>query len=158
MLLPTIGRPSLERAVRSVQAQTVQCELMVWHDIDRIGPGSMLNRMLPFVRTPYVHTMGDDDTLEPRFAELLASQDQDADLVVFQMRYADGTVLPAVTDPKHLAFGAVGCSYAVKTEVARRVGGWVTAPGVAEDWEMIAAVRELGTVRIVPEVVYRVRH
>lgn len=120
----------------------------------------MLNRMLTRVITPWVHTLGDDDTLEPNFAELLAAQDQDADLIVFQMLYEHGRVLPDTTDPDRLTFGGVGCSYAVKTETARRIG-WIRepcTPTLAEDWEMIRSVREVGTVRVVPQVVYRVKH
>jgi len=161
VLLPTLGRPTLDRAVQSVEAQTVPCDLIVEHDTDRIGAGPMLNQMLPRVTTPWVHTFADDDTLEPTFAELLAEQDQAADLIVFQMRYENGTVLPTVTDPADLRFGAVGCSYAVKTHLARRYG-WIREPCsnmLAEDWEMIRSVRDNGgVIRIVPEVVYRVRH
>ena len=161
VLLPTLGRPTLQRAIESVEAQTIPCDLIVEHDTDRIGAGPMLNQMLPKVKTPWVHTLGDDDTLEPHFAALLAAQDQDADLIVFQMRYDGGGVLPTVTDPTQLRFGEVGCSYAVKTDVARR-HGWIAEPCtnmLAEDWEMIRSVRDNGgVIRIVPEVVYRVRH
>lgn len=161
VLLPTLGRPTLDRAVASVEAQTVPCDLIVEHDTERIGAGPMLNRMLPRVVTRWVSTMGDDDTLMPHFAELLAAQDPHADMVVFQMRYQGGGVLPTVADAADLRFGAVGCSYAVKTSVARRYG-WITEPCtnmLAEDWEMIRSVRDNGgVIRIVPEVVYRVRH
>lgn len=153
VLLPTLGRSTLGRAVASVAAQTRPCDLIVAHDAEQIGQNRMLNRMLDGVRTPWVHTLGDDDTLEPHFAELLAAQVWDVDLIVFQMRYEDGRVLP---EGQNLFFGGVGCSYAVKTEVARRMGGWPL--DVCEDWGMIGAVLETGTVRVVPEVVYRVRH
>lgn len=157
VLLPTLGRPTLTAAVQSVVEQTVPCGLIVKRDLQGIGPGPMLNSMLPQVDTTWVHTLGDDDTLEPRFAEMVAAQDQSADLIVFQMRYIDGRVLPCVTDPSELEFGYVGCSYAVKTEVARRVG-WVDHPLKAEDWEMISAVREGGgVIRMFPEVMYHVR-
>jgi hypothetical protein len=161
VLLPTLGRPTLQRAIASVEAQTVPCDLLVEHDTERIGAGPMLNQMLPRVATPWVSTFADDDTLETTFAELLAAQDQSADLIVFQMRYEGGSVLPTVTDPAELRFGGVGCSYAVKASVARRYG-WITEPCtnmLAEDWEMIRSVRDNGgVIRIVPEVAYRVRH
>lgn len=160
VLIPTLGRDTLERAVDSVKTQTVPCEVIVEYDPTRTGAGPTLNRMLPHVRTPWVATMGDDDELDPRYAELLAAQDQTLDLVIFQMRYQDGRVLPTHTEPAHLAFGGVGCSYAVKTEVARRIG-WIREPChslLAEDWEMIRTVREMGgNIRIVPQVTYYVR-
>jgi hypothetical protein len=161
VLLPTLGRDTLGRAIQSVRCQTVECELAVEVDLRGEGAGPMLNRLLERVTTPWVSTFADDDTLEPHFAEMLAAQDQAADLIVFQMRYAGGCVLPTVTDPAWLRFGEVGCSYAVKTSVARRYG-WIAEPctnNLAEDWEMIRSVRDNGgVIRIVPEVAYRVRH
>lgn len=161
VVIPTLGRPSLDRAVGSVLEQTVPCELVVEYDREVTGCGPTLNRALPKVNTRWVATLGDDDTLTPDFAELLAAQDQAADLIVFQMRYEDGQVLPVVSDPSLLKLGGVGCSYAVKTEVARRIG-WMDTPctsTTAEDWEMIRMVRDNGgVIKIVPEVVYRVRH
>ena len=145
--------------MESVRAQTVACELVVERDPERTGCGPTLNRALAKVTTRWVATLGDDDTLTPDFAEQI--QDQDADLLVFQMCYANGTVLPTVTDPADLHFGGVGCSYAVKTDVARRIR-WIAepcTPTLAEDWEMIRAVRDSGgIVRVIPRVVYRVRH
>lgn len=164
VLLPTLGeRPeTLARAIASVTSQTVDCDLIVKYDRDPIGAGPMLNRMLPAVNTTWVHTLGDDDTLEPHFAELLAAQPQDADLIIFQMiNDAKSRVLPDTTDISKLHLGAVGCSYAVKTEMARKVGGWIKepcTPDLAEDWEMIRTVMGVGVVRIVPEVVYKIKH
>lgn len=162
VLLPTLGeRLTLPVAMASVEAQTVPCELLVEYDTDGIGAGPMLNRMLPMVATPWVSTFADDDFLDPRFAEWLEAE-QDADLVIFQMRYEEGLTLPQVTRPEDLRFGHVGCSYAVRTEVARRVGGWIDVPctpSLAEDWEMIRSVRDSGgVIRIVPRVAYYVRH
>lgn len=157
VLLPTLGEraDTLARAVASVAAQTRPCDLIVSHDTERIGAAAMLNRMVAGVQTPWVHTLGDDDTLLPDFAALVEEQsDWQADLIVFQMAYEDGRVLPITTNPDALCVGAVGCSYVVRTEVARRVR-WVDGP---EDWNMVSAVRDIGTVRIVPEIVYRVRH
>lgn len=156
VLIPTLGRPTLQKAAASVTAQTMECATFIMWDEVGIGSGPMLNRMLPHVKTRWVATMGDDDALEPTFAATVAKQDQDADLIIFQMRYADGKVLPTVTRPQDLTFGEVGCSYIVKTDVARQVG-WMTEPG-CEDWEMINQVRGRGLdVRIVPQVVYHIR-
>lgn len=158
VLIPTIGRDTLMRAVDSVLAQTVRCEVHVLHDKERIGPGPMLNRMLPFVHTPWVAGLADDDSFEPHFAKLVTQQPQDVDMLVFQMRYPDGRVLPWTTNPDELTFGGVGASYVTKTEMARKVG-WIDRPyPEPEDWPMICAVREIGKIVVVPEVVYRIRH
>lgn len=158
VLIPTVGRSTLQRAVNSVLAQTVPCDLRVAYDADRLGPGPMLNRMIEGVSSRWTAGLADDDSLEPRFAELVAQQPQDVDMLVFQMRYANGSVLPATTDPAALHYGGVGASYVVKTEMARTVG-WINEPyPAAEDWPMVSAVRDRGTVLVVPEVVVRVRH
>lgn len=159
VLIPTIGRPTLSRARRSVLGQTVPCELMLGFDLKRTGCGPTLNRLLRHVQTPWVSTLGDDDALTSDFAELVQEHHESADLLVFQMQYSDGSVLPTVTDPAKWEHGDVGASYAVKTDFARRVG-WITepcVPGYAEDWEMIDAVRAIGTVLVVPKVAYLVR-
>jgi hypothetical protein len=161
VIIPTIGRDSLGRAVGSVGAQTVPAVALVEHDPDLTGCGPTLNRALLKVLTPWVATLGDDDSLCPEFAAVVLAE-PDADLAIVQMRYPDGLVLPMVTDPDELQFGSVGCSYAVRTEVVRDVGGWIDepcTPSLAEDWELIRAVRDGGgRVRVVPRVLYRVKH
>lgn len=161
VLIPTVGRPSLPHAARSVELQTAPTGLIVESDPDRTGCGPTLNRMLPLVQTPWLSTMGDDDMLGPHYTERFLAQDLDAlDMVIFQMRYADGRVLPTVTEPSALMHGNVGATYIVRTDLVREVGGWIKEPSrpfLAEDWEMIAAVRALGArIRIVHEIHYHV--
>lgn len=162
VIVPTIGRESLGRAVHSVARQSVPTECVVEADFGRTGCGPTLNRAVGRVSTPWVATMGDDDALDPLYAQTLAEQPlDDLDLVVFQMRYPDGTVLPTVSDPEALRHGGVGCSYALRTRLAHTVG-WIGEPSrpyFNEDWEMLSAVRELGgRIAVVPRVMYYVRH
>jgi hypothetical protein len=58
-----------ERAIASVRAQTVQCELLTMHDNDARGPGVLRNAMLAQVETPFVSFLDADDWIEPTFAE-----------------------------------------------------------------------------------------
>lgn len=163
VLIPTIGRPTLARAMQSVASQTVPTACVVEHDPERTGCGPTLNRALPKVATPWVATMGDDDALHPQYAELLASLDHSSvDLFVFRMEYPDGSRLPLATTAADLRFGQVGCSYAVRTDLVRELGGWIDepcSPVLAEDWELIQAARRAGArIEVVHRVVYYVRH
>lgn len=160
VIIPTIGRSSLAAAVASVAAQSVPTGLVVEFDHERTGCGPTLNRAVGLVETDWVLALGDDDELTPDCAALVADNGAGADLIVFQMRYPDGRVLPTVTDPEQLSFGTVGASYAVRTWMARQIG-WIDepcTPTLAEDWEMIFAVRNLGhRVKVIPRVAYLVR-
>jgi Glycosyl transferase family 2 len=59
----------VERAVASVQAQTLRCEYIVIHDRERRGAGWARNTGLAQVTTPFVSFLDADDWLEPTFAE-----------------------------------------------------------------------------------------
>lgn len=56
--------------MRSVQAQTVACSLVVIEDADSKGAGWARNRGLEQVKTPFVAFLDADDELDPRFAEI----------------------------------------------------------------------------------------
>lgn len=59
----------LQRAVESVNAQTVPCQHIYAIDYDRVGAGAMRNRLLAQVTTRYVSFLDADDWIEPTFAE-----------------------------------------------------------------------------------------
>lgn len=163
-IIPTIGRGTLGRAIRSVKDQTEPTDLVVEMDERRTGCGPTLNRGLELVETPWVNTMGDDDVLHPQFTEslrrIVTVHKQDFDMVVFQMEYQWGMVLPREMDASKWYHGDVGCSYAIKTELAREIK-WIDEPcqpGLGEDWEMIDEVRARGgIIHVAPVVRYYVR-
>lgn len=156
VVIPTIDRATLQRAIDSVLEQTIPCELVVEHDPARTGCGPTLNRALAKVRTSWMAGLADDDVFLPTFARRVADHAEQADMVIFRMQYPEGHWLPVVGEVSELAEGNVGSSFAVRTEIARRIG-YMTVPcegsGKAEDWEMISAVRDAGhRILIVPEV------
>jgi hypothetical protein len=59
-----------QRAVESVRAQTIPCELYTIHDTGARGAGWARNRGLESVKTKYAAFLDADDTLDPRFAEI----------------------------------------------------------------------------------------
>lgn len=58
-----------ERAIASVKAQTIPCELLTQVDERSEGPGIIRNRLLAQVTTPFVSFLDADDFVEPGFAE-----------------------------------------------------------------------------------------
>lgn len=58
-----------QRAIESVQAQTVPCEHLTMVDTDRRGPGALRNELLRKVGTEFVAFLDADDWVEPTFAE-----------------------------------------------------------------------------------------
>ena len=159
IVVPTIGRATLWRAVASVLCQTVPVEFSVVSDRDKHGCAATLNRAVLTVMTPYVAGVGDDDRLDAHFHQWFIEENDDADLFVFTMRYPedwnDGRELPEERDPSMWEGGDVGGSYVVRTELARRFP-FATA---AEDWNMIRTVRDFGfKVQVSERVAYYVRH
>lgn len=59
----------LSRAVDSVEAQTVPCQIFYTLDEKREGPGVLRNRMFKQVKTPLVVFLDADDWIEPTFVE-----------------------------------------------------------------------------------------
>lgn len=160
-MIPTIARWTLQRTIDSARAQTVPCEVIVEHDPERTGCGPTLNRALARVESEWFGPVADDDVLMPTFAERTLEHADTADMVIFQMQHPQFGILPIVTDPWDLAFGQVGGTFAMRTDLAREIGymdgqsGHFGAP--AEDWEMVSAVRDRGgRIVIVPEVQFLV--
>lgn len=61
---------SVARARRSVQSQTIPCDIVVIEDKEGNGAGWARNRGLDQVKTPFVTFLDADDELHPKFAEL----------------------------------------------------------------------------------------
>jgi len=59
----------LQRAINSVEAQTVKCEHLIYYDGERRGPAYGRNALLQQVKTPYVVILDADDWINPVFAE-----------------------------------------------------------------------------------------
>lgn len=75
VVIPTTleHKPLLERAISSVQAQTIPCEIIVAPDPDYTGAGAARNRGLARVQTRFVCFLDADDWIMPTFAERMLS-------------------------------------------------------------------------------------
>lgn len=59
-----------QRAIDSVKAQTVPCEIVVIHDHNSQGAGWARNQGLAQASSPWISFLDSDDTIDPRFAEI----------------------------------------------------------------------------------------
>ena len=167
-ILATLGkRNTLDRAVQSVYAQTVPAELIIVHDQQRAGAGPSRNSVVNEVQTPWVGFVDDDDTVDPHYAQWLAEEAQDNDVVIFHMQYMQdvhhtkqGTTVPR--DDQPLGQGNVGISFAMKTELLKKHPfireGFSPGSLPSEDWAMIQTLQNAGyKIKISPRIAYYVR-
>lgn len=150
-IVPTIGRTSIDETLHSIAIQTsTSWELEV---VSGDGEGyQKRNLAINNARTPWVAFVDDDDTINEHYVDEL-SLHSDSDVVIFQMQYRDGRILPQ----KHeIEFGLVGISFAVKTEVMRKV--LFRGPRPGEDFKTLKALEEAGAnIKFVDKVLYYVR-
>jgi glycosyltransferase involved in cell wall biosynthesis len=155
-VIPTINRPTLERAVTSVYNQTVPAKLLIMQDPNLSGWAPTRNRAIPLITTPWTAFLDDDDTLDPHYVEWLqAAIDKPTDVVIFQMLQngADGPI----PRPGQLYNGNVGMSYAIRTELLARFPFVPPTMAESSDWLHIKQLMDAGAViKRVDKVAYYV--
>jgi hypothetical protein len=141
VVIPTISRPTLARAILSVRGQSVPTEFIVQPSTtDHCGDTQ--NAGVARVTTEWVGFLHDDDRLDWRYHEWFDTELQPGtDLFVFCMQFAPGNVLPTKPDPRSWKCGDVGISFVMRTSLCRAIGFRTQS---CEDWLMIEAVRQLG--------------
>ena len=71
VIIPTVGRPELQQAIDSVNAQTFKdFELLVEHDTERVGKSIMVNNAVKKAKGEYILVVDDDNVIAPQFLEL----------------------------------------------------------------------------------------
>lgn len=152
IIIPTIGRSTLFRAVESVEAQTIPTKYVVQVDEVENGAAITRNQAIQTVQTNWVGFCDDDDYLDPHYHQWLKKYQQTADLVIFQMQRPDGMILPDHTSVNKLAYNWVGISFAIRTELAK---AFPFKNMVGEDWDMITTMKQAHkNIVIAPEVAY----
>lgn len=165
IVIPTMHRPTLSKAIASVVYQHERAEMIVVSDLHHSGAGPTRNRGIQAVRTPWVGFLDDDDVLLPDYVPVMQQHMDDADLIVSRIVKNLDYSLPLIpeahiTDASQLKRGMVGISYCVRTELAKS-NPFVNefAYGEGEDWEFINRLREQGyRINIIPDVLYDYRH
>ena len=116
-ITPSLGRNSLHRAIDSLYKQTIP-DWRATVCFDRVKPiieptdkvnvmtydsptpvqwraGAIRNHILSKIDTEWIGLLDDDDSLTPNYIEKLYELKDQADIVVFQMMYDSGKILPA---------------------------------------------------------------
>jgi hypothetical protein len=139
IVIPTIGRASIEAAVNSVYQQTVPAKLLVMYDGLRSGATITRNRAIPLIDTEWTGFLDDDDTLNKHYCEWLVKET--ADVVVFKMHRRGIGDIPK--EPK-LVYERVGISYAIKSQVFRDNPFPPVQNGIIEDFGLLKILEDKG--------------
>lgn len=182
VVIPTIsGRDELrERALRSVQAQTVRpFDVVVVHDRDRKGAAWARNAGMMQVQTTWLAWLDDDDEFLPNHLEVLlaAAKETGADLVYsypelpgwdrdpMAVAHNGAWVRPfgvpfGKEQDMHLRYQGnfIPISYLVKAGLVRAVGGMPPCGGrgYEEDYQLLLRLRNVDAKFVhVPKVTWR---
>jgi glycosyltransferase involved in cell wall biosynthesis len=147
-IVPSIGRDTLSRAIKTIQDQTLdlwQCIVVFdgikcpteapWRfdsrityiEIDKIGSsanrhgngGLVRNAGLQHVTTKYTAFLDDDDYLHPNYVESI-DKDVGSDTgIVFRMQMPSGKIVPPLEMGNQISLGHVGISYVIRTDSIR---------------------------------------
>ena len=158
VVIPTIDErhDQMDRAVASVQAQSLPAEVEIEFDRLRTGAAATRNRALERVDTEWVAFLDDDDELKPNHLRACARNAAltGADLVYpwFDCDVEDKIGMFGVPfDPVLLRKrNYIPVTVLVRTELVRKVGGFQEHPDVngdpCEDWGLWLALLDAGAV------------
>lgn len=142
-IIPTMGRPTLERAIKSLEAQNVpDWKAIVAFDINyqinytSVNPkikimsanvgghaGLVRNYAMDFVDTDWIAFLDDDDWVEKTYVQKLrgySNSNPSFDVVIFTYKdVTNGNIIPP-RRTKEFESCKVGISFAVKTEFVRQ--------------------------------------
>ena len=178
-IIPTIGRPTLQRTLDSIRSNTnPSWEAIVMFDgveptiksgdgririyrMNKVGvrnyAGRVRNYAISMASTPWVGFVDDDDTITPSYVSDLVDHlsSSNPDVVIFRMKDRDRVLPPPGAD--RFVINKVGISFCLKTRLFRELGvGFL--PGPAEDFHLLHRLRLLGKdIVLSPHVNYHVR-
>lgn len=163
-IIPSIDRPTLQRAIDSVRNQA---PYLVEIDKQRIGESAIRNGLIKIADTEWVSFLDDDDTVTDDYVRRLREETDkhpDADVVIFR-EYFIGELMEGLGKyyPDHfiwqapvLHWGQVGISFSVKREIAMEY------PFIDEDNEDYHFLRRIEAagykIHFSKYIVYRARH
>lgn len=178
-IIPTIGRPTLDRTLKWIIAQTdpdwnaivvgdgvEKFVLPVTHDnilsvnlSTKCGEqnfgGRVRNHGMKMSNGDWIAFVDDDDRLGEHYVQWLREECASFDMVIFRMATPDGLCLPP---DQNIVPGQVGISFAIRSEFQRKEG-LLFSPSGGEDWDFIErATRAKARVKLSQHIAYYVRH
>jgi len=155
IVIPSFGRDSVERAIKSVANQTIYTDMIVMIDNIELGAGPTRNVAIKLVKTDWVGFCDDDDYLSDHYHKWLILESEDADVVVFQMQIGGGIVIPGHLNPDQLRRNWVGISFALRTEWAKR---FPFRNMIGEDYDLLERLKKAGArIKVSEHTAYYVR-
>lgn len=176
-IIPTLGRPTLNRALLSIQNQTIpNWKTIVCFDrtkstiestnkvdvmeftssISGWRAGIIRNICVARVTTEFCAFLDDDDTITPDYLERLREVMDQTDVVVMQMQFPSPEKVLPKTESDIYKTGRVGISFACRKEVFSKVR---FRPQRCED---VFFLREANMrkfrIKFHPHIVYHVQH
>ena len=178
-IVPSIGRPTLQRALQSLLDQTNECwkaiiiydgieskciiddQRITYMQIDKIGKanhaGYVRNAGIMCANTEWVAFLDDDDTLHKNYVDNLYTElgnCPNVDCIIFRM-VLNNVILPRKTDTTFVR-NYVGISFAYKKCLFD--AGLIFEPSGTEDFDLLHKLRtNKAKIIISPYVMYFVR-
>jgi glycosyltransferase involved in cell wall biosynthesis len=172
IVIPTINRPSLDQAIKSVldQVGPEKPEIIVVGDgvapqseylIDVLGliapktglASATRNYAASYLKPGWVGFLDDDDVLAPGYAKKLLNLSEYYDVAIFNMDVGE-KIIP---EGQLIEWGNIGINFALRTEIFQRF----PFPQVANGYEEVALLEKLSkegcAVRFIPYTGYIVR-
>jgi len=178
-IIPTIGRSTLEKTIKSLQYQTSKnwyaiiifdgmeptftckdprIKMLTCHKLGegKNHAGKVRNYGMTFVKTDWIAFLDDDDSISSKYVETFYEEIKNykTDVIIFRM-YFEYDIHP---DLKTNDFyrGKVGISFVIKKDIID--DGLFFSPSKYEDYEYLSLLRSKNyTIMISPYVLYFVR-
>lgn len=178
-IIPTIGRPTLEKTIKSLQKQTCinWLAIIIFDDVtpsinindprillimcNKLGEGAnyagrVRNYGMNFVKTNWIAFLDDDDSISTNYVERFNEEiiNYSTDLIIFRMHF-DSNILPEL-DTNDFYKCKVGISFAIKKNIVD--AGFIFSPSKYEDYDYLSLIKSNNyTIMISPYVLYFVR-
>jgi hypothetical protein len=151
-ILPSIRRPTLQRAINSVAPHPYK----VGYDDDRGSRGSIRMELIQLADTPWVSMLDDDDSVTCDYVQRLEEEiaaHPDAGCIIFRQWWLRGQFIPVAPE---VEWGNIGISFSVKRDIAL---AHPMRDEPHEDLHFIERLQAAGVkLRFSPYITYRVRH
>jgi glycosyltransferase involved in cell wall biosynthesis len=178
-IIPTMGRSTLEKTIRSLQQQTCVnwLAIIIFDNVipaienndprilfmicNKLGEGSnyagrVRNYGMNFVKTQWIAFLDDDDGISPNYVEKFHEEilNYSTDAIIFRMHF-DSDILPEL-DTNDFYKCKVGISFAIKKKIVD--SGLIFSPSKYEDYDYLSLIKSNNyTIMISPYVLYFVR-